>query len=90
VSVSDPQLPQETARVAPGLHEPQVKVPPQPSEVGPQSCAPQVFGVQHVPPLHTWPPPQALLHLIVPPQPSLIVPHCPLVQLEIGEQQAPL
>jgi hypothetical protein len=46
--------------------------------------------VQHVPPLHTWPLLQLLLQLIVPPQPSLIVPHCPLVQLEAGVQHVPL
>ncbi len=89
VSISDPQLPQETVRVAPGVQEPQAKVPPQPSGVGPQSCAAQVFGVQHVP-LHTWPLLQVLPQSSVPPQPSLILPHCPLVQLEIGEQQVPL
>lgn len=60
---------------------PQVRVPPQPSEIEPQFLpwAAQVVGVQesmHVPLVQTWPLGQEP-QLSVPPQPSLMVPQFP-------------
>ncbi len=60
-------------------------VPPQPSLI-PHFPAGQ-FGAQQLPPTHVSTLGQAG-HPIVPPQPSLMLPHCPLVQVAFGVQQA--
>jgi hypothetical protein len=61
-------------------------VPPQPSLIS--HFPGGQFGAQQLPPMHVSPFAQ-LGHCTVPPQPSLMLPHCPVEHVVFGVQHAP-
>jgi hypothetical protein len=62
----------------------QLMVPPHPLLSAAPHRLPQPWGAQHVPPWHTPPPVQ--LHVMVPPQLSLNVPHSPAAHVRRWQQ----
>ena len=71
------------------VHEPQLSVPPQPSEMFPQAFAGQVPRVQQLVPTQVWLLPQ-VGQVSVWPQPSPMEPHwAPALAQLVGVQQAP-